>query len=410
MNSEQKTTLWLVLGVTAAMQAGNGTIFGLIAEIQDEHGISTGQLGLISSALFAASLVSALGLAHFADKGHARRMMVSGLALGTIATIWFGLGHHLWEFVAARAICGLGVAMFIAAGRSTVARIAPERSGQNLGMMVGAETAGFAFGPTIAVGFYSLGNLSTPFFVLGGVQAVALVFFLTRRIDIEAKTRPDPLPFWKLSGLDLLSRPKVLGAALLGLAIYLPVGAYEALWSRYLTDLGATTTFVGASLTLYAVPLALLAGRGGKLVDKIGAIPAARRAMVLLVPVVVLYGWLPTYWLVAGIALVEAVIQAFANPSGHKAMVQACPPERLANGQGLASAFGLTFAGLLSSVAPAIYAEFGAGVLFSGVGAVCASLASVAFILDRRGTTTGTAGGPDAAGGAGALGGTPALP
>ena len=50
-----------------------------------------------------------------------------------------------------------------------------------------------------------------------------------------------------------------------------------------------------------------------------------------------------------------------------------------------ASAFGLTFAGLLSSVAPAIYAEFGPGVLFSGVGVVCASLAAVAFVLDRRG-------------------------
>jgi len=385
VDTEQRTTLWIVLAVTVAMQAGNGTIFGLIAEIQDTHGISTGQLGLISSALFATSLFSALGLAHYADKGHARRMMIVGLAIGAISTAWFGVATELWQFIAARGLCGLGVGMFLAAGRSSVARLSTTRAGQNLGMMVAAETTGFVFGPTIAVLLFKLGSLSTPFFVLAAIQGLALVFLLTRHADVEAKTRPTPLPMWKLSGLDLLSRPKVLGAALLGLAMYLPVGVYEALWSRYLTDLGASTTFVGASLTLYGVPLALLAGFGGRLVDRDGAIPVAKRTLAMLVPIVILYGLVGSYWAVALVAMVESVVQATANPSAQKAMVQACPPDRIGNGQGLTSAFGLAGAGLLSSVAPWVYAELGSGWLFGIVGVMCAVLATIAFSLYSRG-------------------------
>ncbi|MEZ5253662.1 MAG: MFS transporter [Microthrixaceae bacterium] len=384
MDTEQRTTLWIVLAVTVAMQAGNGTIFGLIAEIQDTHGISTGQLGLISSALFATSLFSALGLAHYADKGHARRMMIVGLAIGDIDRL-VRRRHRAVAVHRRPGLCGLGVGMFLAAGRSSVARLSTTRAGQNLGMMVAAETTGFVFGPTIAVLLFKLGSLSTPFFVLAAIQGLALVFLLTRHADVEAKTRPTPLPMWKLSGLDLLSRPKVLGAALLGLAMYLPVGVYEALWSRYLTDLGASTTFVGASLTLYGVPLALLAGFGGRLVDRDGAIPVAKRTLAMLVPIVILYGLVGSYWAVALVAMVESVVQATANPSAQKAMVQACPPDRIGNGQGLTSAFGLAGAGLLSSVAPWVYAELGSGWLFGIVGVMCAVLATIAFSLYSRG-------------------------
>ena len=50
MTREQRTTLYMVMGVTMALDAGNGVVFGLIAEIQDRHGITTPQLGLISGA------------------------------------------------------------------------------------------------------------------------------------------------------------------------------------------------------------------------------------------------------------------------------------------------------------------------------------------------------------------------
>src|SRR4051794_22463624 len=125
MTRDQRTTLYMVMAVTAALDAGNGVVFGLIAEIQDAHGITTPQLGLISGSLFASSLVGLLTLAHLADKGYARPMLLSGLAIGATSTVWFGLASELWQFVAARALSGIAVSLFVSAGRAVVSRLDP---------------------------------------------------------------------------------------------------------------------------------------------------------------------------------------------------------------------------------------------------------------------------------------------
>lgn len=383
MTPQQRTTLYMVMGVTLALDAGNGVVFGLIAEIQDAHGISTDQLGLISASLFGASLLGMLGLAHFADKGHARRVLLGGLALGAVSTAWFGLADSLWEFVASRALSGIAVSLFISAGRSIVARLDPARAGENLGKLVGAEITGFVLGPVVGAGLYAVGGLSLPFFVLSGVAAVSFVFFTLRFPEVEAPERPTGLTMWQLTGLDMLGNRGVLAAALLALAVFLPVGAYDSMWSRYLTDLGAGPTFVGTSLTLYGVPLVLLAGRGGRLVDRWGPLRAGRRAIGAAIPVIVAYGLLDSYWLVALTAIAEAVIQAVASPSAQAAMSAACPPDRIGAGQGLAGAFGLCGGGLLASVAPAVYDHHGPEVLFIGVATLVGVIAATAFALAR---------------------------
>ena len=382
MTREQRTTLYMVMGVTMALDAGNGVVFGLIAEIQDRHGITTPQLGLISGALFAASLLGLLGFAHLADKGHARTMMLSGLAIGAAGTAWFGVATHLWELVAARTLSGISISLFISAGRSIVTRIAPRRAGENLGKLVGAEVAGFVLGPTIGVGLARVGGLSLPFYVLGGVAAVALVFVAFRFPTLDPLPHRPKLSGWRTTGVDLLGNRRVLAAALLALAVYLPVGAYDSMWSRYLTDLGASTTFVGTSLTLYGIPMVLLAGVGGRLVDRWGPRVSGQRAVSAMLPVIVAYGVLRSYWLVALTAIVEAIVGSLANPSAQAAMVKACPPERIAAGQGLAGGIGLCGAGLLASVAPAVYDGFGPGVLFIGVAGLVGATAATALTLD----------------------------
>ena len=372
----------MVMGVTAALDAGNGVVFGLIAEIQDEHGITTPQLGFISASLFASSLLGLLALAHLVDHGYARPMLLSGLAIGASSTIWFGLATELWQFIAARALSGIAISLFVSAGRAVVSRLDPEHAGEHLGRLAGAEVTGFILGPVIGAGLYQVGGLRLPFFVLGGVAAVALVFFTLRFPQVETPTDVPTLTRWQTTGLDLLGDRRVLAAGLLSLAFFLPTGAYDAVWSRYLTDLGASTTFVGVSLTLYGVPLVLLSRRGGQLVDRWGPMRAGKRAIVAAVPIIVAYGLLDSYWLVALTAIIEAVMMAVATPAAQAAMVRACPPERTGAGQGLAVAMGLSGGGMIASATPAIYDRFGPEVLFSGVGAAVAVIAAIAFRLD----------------------------
>lgn len=382
MPPEQRRVLYMVMAVTLTLDAGNGAVFGLIAEIQREHGFSTPQLGLISGALFAASLVGLLGLSHLSDKGHARTMLLAGVGLGGLGTLWFAVADDLWEFVAARVVTGIAFSLFISAGRSVVARLDPARAGENLGRLTAAEVAGFVSGPVVGALLADVGGLSLPFFVFGGIALAALVVFVAVFPQVPPPPGVEHQRYLELTGLDLLGNRRVLAAALLALAVFFPVGAYDAIWSKYLTDLGASLTFVGTSLSLYGVPLILLSARGGRLVDAWGPIVAARRAILLTVPIIVAYGFMPNYWLVALVAIVEAVVAAVANPSATAAMAAACPPDRIGAGQGLAAAFGLTGSGLLASFTPSVYDRWGPGTLFVGVGVTVTAIAVTGFTLD----------------------------
>lgn len=382
MTPEHRRVLYMVMAVTLTLDAGNGAVFGLIAEIQTEHGFSTPQLGLISGALFAASLLGLLGLSHLADKGHARTMLLVGVALGGAGTLWFAVADRLWEFVLARTVTGVAFSLFLSAGRAVVARLDPLRAGENLGRLTAAEVAGFVSGPVLGAFLADLGGLSLPFFVFGSASLVALVVFA-----VVFPAVPDPpgvarQRYLELTGLDLLGNRRVLAAALLALAVFLPVGAYDAIWSKYLTDLGASLSFIGISLSLYGVPLILLSGAGGRLVDAWGPMVAARRAILLTVPIIVAYGLMPNYWLVAVVAVAEAVVAAVANPSATAAMAAACPPSRIGAGQGLAAAFGLTGSGLLASATPWVYDRWGVDTLFVGLGVVVTAIAVSGFALD----------------------------
>jgi len=383
MTNEQRTTLFMVMGATMALDAGNGAVFGLLERIRELKGLETAQLGLISASLFGASLIGLLTLAHFADKGYARVMLLSGLGLSAASLVWFGLADNLWELVAARAGSGIALSLFMAGGRSIVARLAPERAGENLGKLAGAEILGFLIGPVLSVGLYDIGGLSLPFFTFAGVAIVALIYFGIHFPTTAPVTAAPKLNAWKRTGLDLLGDRGVLAAALLALAVFLPVGAYDSMWSVYLSELGASTAFIGISLTLYAIPLALLSGLGGRYVDRVGPMAAVRRSFCVALPVIVAYGLLTNIWIVVFVAVIEAAAQAVAAPAAQSAMSRACPPERTGAGQGLAGAFGLCGGGLLASVAPAVYDRYGADVLFIGVAGLVGAIAVTSMILDR---------------------------
>ena len=141
----------------------------------------------------------------------------------------------------------------------------------------------------------------------------------------------------------MLQTPPIGGAALLSLALYLPVGIYDALWSRYLTDRGASTTFIGISLSLYAVPVILLAPWGGRVSDRFGAVRASSdRVSSFIIPMTVLYGMVPWPVLIAAMAVCEGIPQAVATPGVQAAMVNACRSRRAGRGPGPRGSHELT--------------------------------------------------------------------
>jgi MFS family permease len=167
---------------------------------------------------------------------------------------------------------------------------------------------------------------------------------------------------------------------LLNVALFFPVGMYDAILDRYMTDRGASNAMIGLSFTLYGIPFALLASRGGRLADRRGPFKLSMVAIALVVPLTAAYGLLTVPLLIMSIFFIEGTVQALGVPASQAFVAEAAPLGRASAAQGLAGSMNLLAAALSAFTAPIIYERWGAGVTFSAaaiVVAVCGTLAAV---------------------------------
>src|SRR6478609_7961627 len=307
----RRPVLWPFFVGTFFVAAGGGMIFPLLADLQKAHGLPTWGLGVISALFFAGAVVGQLVLAPLADRGHTRQLLLIGAVLSVITMVMFAFSTELWQFSLARLLSGLAAGSYLPATRATLVRAAPERAGHLLGRYTATQTGGFVFGPCIGTALYQLWGLSAPFLVVA--LAIAGVTVMLARVVVPVASTPAAVEVGAVastgifSSLELLRIRGVVVAVLLELAVFLPVGIYDSLWARYLQDRGATTIFVGVSLTLYGIPYVLWAPKGGALADRLGPVRSATIGMIIVIPATALYGLLAAPVVITGVALIEAI-------------------------------------------------------------------------------------------------------
>jgi MFS family permease len=386
--STRRTLLGGVLLATVLMSSASMLVFPLLPALQDSLGISTGAIGLMAAAGFAAALVAELLVAPFADRGAARWMATGGVLLMAAALGASAFAVDAWQLVGARAIGGFGFGIFLAAASALLVRVAPARAGESLGRLSAAELAGVSIGPLasgVAVAFAS------PQLILGVAGAVVLTalapVLMTFRepatASAGATTDPTDTTGKRIS-LDLLRSPQVLGIVLLYSAVMIPNGAYDGIWPRFMTDIGADAWLLALSYILFAIPYILVAGYAGRLADRIGGVPVFVRGLIMLVPFIVLYGVIGNPWVATGMGFAESSGQAFAFIGAAAAMAHAVSPARAGASQGLMRA-----AGLLAATAAAAASGFGydAGgplALFGGTAITVIVVAGIGVLFTRR--------------------------
>ena len=370
------------------LASGGGMVFTLLAKLQDQYGFATIGLGYMTAASFVASPIASLGFAGFADRGHSRRMITTAVALSMAGALMFAFGSHLWQFVVARVMLGFGFGLYQPTGRGLIlrnARAVGTGPGAELAKLNGVDIAGFTVGPGFGAALVYFFGIRAPFLVVAAVLPVTAIG-LVRRIpaysaaDQEATTAAGRQQL----SIQLLRSPHVRVAVLFAIGNFLPVGIYDSLWSRYLKDRGASILFVGLSLSLYGIPYVLAAAQGGRYVDKVGPLRAMRVALIGVVPLVALYGLIPNIWVIAFLALAEAGFGAVVQPAAQAAMAAACPTDRLAAGQGLASAAAALTAAATAMIAAPMYARVGSGGVFGAAAAAVAVIITAGLVLGRQ--------------------------
>ena len=384
---------------------GVGMLFPLLARVQAADHIATSGLGLMSGAAFFAALATQVVIGRFLDGRRARAVLLAGLAVAVVSLVWFALGTRLWELSLARALGGVsyGIAMPAALRASTVGLDASQR-GRRLGRLSSAQMAGIVLGPLAGAVLYGAGNLQTPFLVLAAATAVVLVGLAAlpapagdRATDpVEAPDGPAGERGEPPGRPRPTSRP-VVALLLLSVAAQVPTGLYDSLWSRLLTDRGAGTFLIGASLALFGLPFIVLAPVGGRLAALRNPLVWAGSALVVSAFFLASYGLVASPAVIVVLGMFEACAQSIAVPGGYAAVASVFPDRWAATGQSWYSGAGTAAAGASAVVAAPLYGVLGPGPVFTGAAIVSVLFVTAGVALDRsarRDPATGPVSGP----------------
>ena len=253
--------------LTALFASGYGVMFTVLDEFRDEYGIGEGALGLIVAMGFLSSFLAQVTLAPLADRGHARTMIVLGMVFNVVGLLGMAYGSTFIVLLTSRFVMGVGVGLAYPAARRIVILADPDRLGQNLGRMLAADVAGFAVGPAISAVRVGPFGIAAPFLLIAALTVVMYPLIARTRVRDETDATAELPPRF---AFDLLRTRPYLSALSMGAAVFMMIGAFDALWVLVLDDLNASDLIANLGITLFAVPMVLFASIGGRLAQRVG--------------------------------------------------------------------------------------------------------------------------------------------
>ncbi len=369
-----------LLLATASIGIANSVVFTLLSDLQDKYGFSDAGLGLIAGTGFLVSFVGLILIAPFADRGHAKTLMLGGLGLAVLGSVLFASSSSLLTLVIARGVVGLSNSLFAPASKAIVITMSDGNVAERLGRVSGVELAGFVTGPVIGGLLVGPFGVRVPFLVCGAFALAGAVMLWSRHL-------PDP-PIGERHrvAFDLLRLPAVRSGVLMAMALFLPVGFYDATLDRFLTDLGASNQLISMAFLMFGVPFALLASRGGRLADRHGPLKVALLATMCVAPLTAFYGWLTVPAIFVALGLLEGCLQAMGIPAASAMIALGAPEGRAGGAQGLSGAGSMLLGASTAYAAGPLYKHLGPRWMFGIAGAGVMLFALLAASQRERST------------------------
>jgi len=323
-----------------------------------------------------------------ADRYGRRRVLASGFATFSAASLGCALAPTYGLFLAARAAQGLANActtpILMAELGDTVE---PRRLGRALGWFGAANTAGLFFAPLVS-GALAPWNWRLVFALLAAICAPLPVLYLQRKPRRGAGLHPAvDLDHPRTPLRDVLT--PALGAlclcALLGYLSLNGVGFLVALNASAVFGLGPRES--GVLLSCFGLAVMLASAPAGHAVDRFGSMPVTLTGTIVAAVVLALLPAAPAPWTIAALLLAGGAAVAGLWAGLTKLAVQAAPGRRATATSWFNAWKFIGYAAAPLLYTP-IYAAFGAGAAFGvASGATALVLLPLAY-LARIGVST----------------------
>lgn len=360
--------------------AGYGVMFTVLDDIRDEFHVAEASLGLIVAVGFFASFLAQVLLAPLADRGHARRLLMTGILLQVVGMVVMALGHSVMPFVIARTVMGIGAGMLNPAARRIVVLADPSQLGRNVGRLLAADVVGFAVGPAVSAVLIGPFGLAAPFWAMGAITAIAFPFALRVHITEQSRDEASGGRF----AFDLLRNRAYLATVCFGVAVFVMIGTFDVLWVLVLDDLGAADWIANLGIIVFALPLAVLGPYGGRIAQHHGPFRIATIGLLVGAACMTSYGYWPSGGVMFAFAMVHAVNDGLTVTSTAVAVAMVAPHNRQAGAQGLLGGVQTLVGGITAICAGAVYDRSGRAVAYTATGIVMTLTVAIGVALLGR--------------------------
>jgi MFS family permease len=275
----RRLTVLVMLLVTADLTLWSAVV-PLLPHYRSALHLTTTQAGLVLAAFSAAVVVVAVPAGHVSDRLGAHRVTAVGVAAMVVATVLLGVATSLGELLLARTIQGAADATVWTAGVAWVAaETPPAKRGQVVAVVEGGATIGIVLGPLVGgVGSTVLG-IRGAFLAAAAVLAGLFVWTLLE----PAAAMPAERPAGIRRAISVSARDPVIAAAVGMILLVSVVGAtLQLLIPLHLAAHGLSRSGIGIVYTVAALLGTATTILSGRLGDRIGRLPLATGASVLL--------------------------------------------------------------------------------------------------------------------------------
>lgn len=249
-------------------------LFPLLAS---EFDVTTTRLGLLVTAIYGPTLVLQLPLGESVDRIGAKRVLVGGIVLTSLAIAASGLVTAYWMLLVCAIVSGIGQSVFHPADYALLDAVTtPETEGKAFSAHTFGGFAGFAAAPAIVGGVGIAYGWRLALVAVGSAGFVYAAAFALTTAPVHAteirRSDPEPTASVRETASELLSfvgRSRLLGVfafyllsmmAIVGLQSFTTVLAIDA----YALDESAANTLLTAHLASTAIGVLV----GGPLADR----------------------------------------------------------------------------------------------------------------------------------------------
>ena len=292
-----------------------------------------------------------------------RLIVLVGVLVNVAGLVLMAMSTTLVPILIGRFIAGIGVGAAAPAVRRIVILADPTNLGSNLGRLLAADVFGFALGPAISALLVGPFGIKAPFLVVAA-GTLALLPFVAR-----VKVRESVDVVRRRLAVDLLRIKPFAGAVVMGSAVFVMIGTFDALWALVHRDLGTSEWIANLGITLFALPLIILGPIGGRLSQTVGPFKVATGGLLLGALFLFLYGVMPTGGRSSPIAMVHSIFDGLTVSSTGVAVGLTVPEDRQAGAQGVLGAAQAMAAGAMAVITGALYEVSGRLAAYS----MCAS-------------------------------------